>query len=296
MACVPTEMAERDPPNAHRMMSDGKSAACAVDDSGQGNIEKKTMSTSLTTLCDTIARTVGSASRRTMAYGLPLVTMFRGASEGGAAISRFGAPGEGNAARAHSRKEGPVHPGGPCRGGPSRPAPVAASARCHALLAVSFEQAARLGVLRLQGENLAEGLGGRRVERGPLQLCKGEVARRARLELHPAPCGLDGLTPGRDAAGRRDERGLNSRTLRVEGRELLHAVVRANLLPTLAESEHALDFDFEIVRRCIDVRQIRGRCGFDRAVLGRLLHRLDQALDVDGFGGGHAGLGGSTAP
>ena len=45
-------------------MSEGSSAACALDDSGHGRREKKTMSTSLTTLCDSIASTVGMASRR----------------------------------------------------------------------------------------------------------------------------------------------------------------------------------------------------------------------------------------
>ena len=45
-------------------MSDGRSAACPLDDSGQGRCEKKTTSISLTTLCESIATTVGSASRR----------------------------------------------------------------------------------------------------------------------------------------------------------------------------------------------------------------------------------------
>ena len=49
-ACVPTEMALSDPPNIQSKISDGSSAACAFDDSGQGRREKKTMSISFTTL------------------------------------------------------------------------------------------------------------------------------------------------------------------------------------------------------------------------------------------------------
>src|ERR1041384_1150370 len=74
MACVPTEMADKDPPNIHKRIKDGKSAACAVDDSGHGRWEKKTMSISFTMLCDSIASTVGAASRRMTRYGEPCVT------------------------------------------------------------------------------------------------------------------------------------------------------------------------------------------------------------------------------
>jgi hypothetical protein len=41
MAWVPTEIALREPPNIHSRMSDGRSAACAIDDSGHGRREKK---------------------------------------------------------------------------------------------------------------------------------------------------------------------------------------------------------------------------------------------------------------
>ena len=57
-------MALRLPPKSHTRMSDGRSAACPFDDSGQGRREKKTTSISLTTLCESIANTVGIASRR----------------------------------------------------------------------------------------------------------------------------------------------------------------------------------------------------------------------------------------
>ena len=63
-ASVPTFTALRLPPKSHTMMSDGRSAACPFDDSGHGRCEKKTTSISLTTLCDSIAKTVGSARPR----------------------------------------------------------------------------------------------------------------------------------------------------------------------------------------------------------------------------------------
>src|SRR5690349_10953674 len=75
-ACVPTEIALSEPPNSHRTMSDGRSAACAFDDSGHGRCAKKTMSTSLTMLWVSIAATVGSASRRMARWGGPEVTAF----------------------------------------------------------------------------------------------------------------------------------------------------------------------------------------------------------------------------
>src|SRR5687768_18489380 len=74
IACVPTEIALSDPPNIQSRISDGKSAACAFEDSGHGSQEKKTMSTSLTALCVSIASTVGIASRSTTREGDPVVT------------------------------------------------------------------------------------------------------------------------------------------------------------------------------------------------------------------------------
>ena len=62
MACVPTEMAESEPPNIHSKNKDGSRAACAFEDSGQGSQERKMMSISLTALCASIAKTVGVAS------------------------------------------------------------------------------------------------------------------------------------------------------------------------------------------------------------------------------------------
>src|ERR1019366_5254432 len=64
MAWVPTLRALRLPPKSHKRISEGRSAACPFDDSGQGRCEKKTKSISLTTLCESKATTVGSASRR----------------------------------------------------------------------------------------------------------------------------------------------------------------------------------------------------------------------------------------
>src|SRR5438105_3208374 len=53
-------------------MSDGRSAAWPFEDSGQGKCAKKMTSTSLTTLCESIAMTVGKASRKIVAYRLPV--------------------------------------------------------------------------------------------------------------------------------------------------------------------------------------------------------------------------------
>ena len=75
-ACVPTEIALSEPPKSQRTISDGKSAACAFDDSGQGRCAKKTMSISLTMLWVSIAATVGSASLRIAWYAGPEVTAF----------------------------------------------------------------------------------------------------------------------------------------------------------------------------------------------------------------------------
>src|SRR5580765_4209889 len=74
IACVPTEIALSEPPNIHSKISDGKSAACAVEDSGQGSREKKMMSTSLTALCVSMASTVGSANFKITRTGEPVVT------------------------------------------------------------------------------------------------------------------------------------------------------------------------------------------------------------------------------
>jgi hypothetical protein len=71
MVCVPTEMALSDPPKSQSKINDGRRAACAVEDSGQGSHEKKTISISLTTLCVSIATTVGIASRNTVQDGEP---------------------------------------------------------------------------------------------------------------------------------------------------------------------------------------------------------------------------------
>src|SRR5690606_30406774 len=106
-------------------------------------IEKKTMSTSLTTLCESMASTVGRANLRTTAYGLPLVTMFLGASEGGAAICCFGvgqAPAPG---RLDSGKGGAVHPA--ARPDPLRVSCVSARRRVFdcTLRAVSVPRGAR---------------------------------------------------------------------------------------------------------------------------------------------------------
>src|SRR5215204_918883 len=76
IAWVPTELALSEPPNIQSRISDGKSAAWAVEDSGWGSHEKKTMSISLTTLWVSIASTVGAAKRSTTPYGEPLVTTF----------------------------------------------------------------------------------------------------------------------------------------------------------------------------------------------------------------------------
>src|SRR3954471_8535882 len=74
IACVPTEMALSEPPNIQSKMSEGSSAACAVDDAGQGKREKKMMSTSLTALCVSMANTVGNANFRITRRGEPVVT------------------------------------------------------------------------------------------------------------------------------------------------------------------------------------------------------------------------------
>jgi hypothetical protein len=63
-ACVPTLMALSEPPNSHTKSSEGRSAAWAFESSGWGRCEKKTTSISLTRLCESIAMTVGIASRR----------------------------------------------------------------------------------------------------------------------------------------------------------------------------------------------------------------------------------------
>ncbi len=79
-------MAHSDPPNIQSKISDGKSAACAVDDSGQGRCEKKMMSTSLTALCVSMANTVGSANFKITLTGDPVVTSALLLTLGGRAI------------------------------------------------------------------------------------------------------------------------------------------------------------------------------------------------------------------
>ena len=74
IACVPTEMALSEPPNIQSKISEGKSAACAVDDSGHGSREKKMMSTSLTALWVSMANTVGSANFKITLAGDAVVT------------------------------------------------------------------------------------------------------------------------------------------------------------------------------------------------------------------------------
>src|SRR5579872_3512854 len=61
-------MALKLPPKSHTMMRDGRSAAWAFEESGHGRREKKTTSISLTMLCESIAKTVGSARRRIVLY------------------------------------------------------------------------------------------------------------------------------------------------------------------------------------------------------------------------------------
>src|SRR6185369_6500523 len=86
IACVPTEMALSEPPNIQSKISEGKSAACAVDDSGHGRCEKKMMSTSLTALWVSMANTVGSANFKITLAGDPLVTSALLLTLGGRAI------------------------------------------------------------------------------------------------------------------------------------------------------------------------------------------------------------------
>ena len=64
-------MALSDPPKSQTRISDGRSAAWAFESSGCGRCEKKTTSISLTRLCESIAMTVGIASRRIVRYGGP---------------------------------------------------------------------------------------------------------------------------------------------------------------------------------------------------------------------------------
>src|SRR6478609_8115839 len=86
IACVPTEIALSDPPNIQSKISDGNSAACAVDDSGQGRREKKMMSTSLTALWVSMANTVGNANFKITLAGDPDVTSALPLTLGGRAI------------------------------------------------------------------------------------------------------------------------------------------------------------------------------------------------------------------
>src|SRR6478735_10838508 len=86
IACVPTEMALSDPPNIQSKISEGNSAACAVDDSGQGKREKKMMSTSLTALWVSMANTVGKANFRITLAGEPVVMSALPLTLGGRAI------------------------------------------------------------------------------------------------------------------------------------------------------------------------------------------------------------------
>src|SRR5450755_4939196 len=90
IACVPTEIALSEPPNIHSKISEGSSAACAVDDSGQGRREKKMMSTSLTALCVSIASTVGNANFKITVAGEPVVTSVLPVLLGGRAITEPG--------------------------------------------------------------------------------------------------------------------------------------------------------------------------------------------------------------
>jgi hypothetical protein len=74
-ACVPTLIAESDPPKSQTMISEGRSAAWPLLDSqmppvGQGRCEKKMTSISFTALCVSMAMTVGVASRRMERYGV----------------------------------------------------------------------------------------------------------------------------------------------------------------------------------------------------------------------------------
>src|SRR3954466_2865285 len=87
IACVPTEIALSEPPNIQSKIREGKSAACAVDDSGQGSREKKMTSTSLTALCVSIASTVGNANFKITAAGAPVVTRALPVLLGGRAIT-----------------------------------------------------------------------------------------------------------------------------------------------------------------------------------------------------------------
>src|SRR6478736_248081 len=80
------EIALSDPPNIQSKISDGNSAACAVDDSGQGRREKKMMSTSLTALWVSMANTVGNANFKITLAGDPDVTSALPLTMGGRAI------------------------------------------------------------------------------------------------------------------------------------------------------------------------------------------------------------------
>src|SRR5450432_3706200 len=87
IACVPTEIALSEPPNIQSKISEGKSAACAVDDSGQGSREKKMMSTSFTALWVSMASTVGNANFKITVAGEPVVTRALPVLLGGRAIN-----------------------------------------------------------------------------------------------------------------------------------------------------------------------------------------------------------------
>src|SRR5690606_37071078 len=82
-------------------------------------------------------------------------------------------------------------------------------------------------------------------------------------------------------ARRRHQGLLYGDAARVQGAELLHAVVSADLLATTAGSQHLFDLELEVALTAIDIRHVDFRSDLDGAGDGCLLHRLDQPLDVN---------------